>query len=322
MSDVLVVAPIHEDAIQLIRDSGLGVTDARGRPPEEVRQLVKGHRAILTRAGVKIDDDFCALADKLEVVAVGSVGMDSLDLPYLAKRGFKVFNAAGGNRNAVAELAVANAIALLRQTHKANRELHNGVWQSMFQRPEGFELLGKTIGIVGLGDIGSLLARVFLAFETQVIACDPYVRYVYDPFLQRSPIVEMVKLDELLSRSDIISVHVPLTDETFHMFSAAQFSRMKPTAYFMNYSRGKVVDEPALAAALQNNTIAGAAIDVFEVEPATSSPLLGLENCIVSPHIAGVPREALRRLGMTVAQRVVDELTSTKQAPKIAVPAV
>jgi D-3-phosphoglycerate dehydrogenase len=295
MSDVLVVAPIHEDALQLIRDSGLSVTDARGKSPDEVRELLKSHRAILGRAGVKIDDDLLAEATNLQVVAVGSVGMDSLDLPYLYSRGLKVFNAAGGNRNAVAELAIGNAIALLRQTHKANADLHKGIWPAMFQRPEGFELWGKTVGIVGLGDIGSLLARLFLAFETNVIAYDPYVRYVYDQSARQTPVV--------------ISVHVPLTDETFHMFSAPQFKLMKPTAYFMNYSRGKVVDEPSLADALETQQIAGAAIDVFEIEPANSSVLLGLPNCIVTPHIAGVPREAMRRLGMTVAQRIVDELT-------------
>jgi D-3-phosphoglycerate dehydrogenase len=295
-----------------MRDSGLEVTDARGKSPEELRELLKTHRALLGRAGVKIDDELLAEAHQLRVVAVGSVGMDSLDLPYLYSRGLKVFNAAGGNRNAVAELAVGNAIALLRQTHKANTDLHKGIWPAMFQRPEGFELWHKTVGIVGLGDIGSLLARLFLAFETTVIACDPYVRYVYDATLHQSPAIEMVKLDELLRRSDIITVHVPLSDETFHMFSAEQFKRMKPGAYFMNYSRGKVVDEPALADALETQQIAGAAIDVFEVEPATNSVLLGLPNCIVTPHIAGVPREAMRRLGMTVAQRIIDELTATQ----------
>lgn len=293
-----------------MRDSGLGVTDARGQSAEQIRELLKTHRAILGRAGVKIDDDLLAEARQLRVVAVGSVGTDSLDLPYLYSRGLKVFNAAGGNRHAVAELAIGNAIALLRQTHKANTDLHKGIWPAMFQRPEGFELWGKTVGIVGLGDIGSLLARLFLAFETTVIAYDPYVRYVYDASLHQTAAVEMVKLDDLLRRADIISVHVPLTDETYHMFSAEQFKRMKPTAYFMNYSRGKVVDEPALADALETQQIAGAAIDVFEVEPANNSVLLGQPNCIVTPHIAGVPREALRRLGLTVAQRIIDELNN------------
>src|SRR5690349_19616605 len=311
MSDVLVVAPIHEDALQLMRDSGLDVTDARGKSPDELRELLKSHRALLGRAGVKIDDELLSEARQLRVVAVGSVGMDSLDLPYLYSRGLKVFNAAGGNRNAVAELAVGNAIALLRQTHKANIDLHKGIWPAMFERPEGFELWGKTVGIVGLGDIGSLVARLFLAFETTVLAYDPYVRYVYDASLRQTPVVEMVRsLDDLLRRADLVSVHVPLSDETFHMFSAEQFKVMKPTAYFMNYSRGKVVDEPALADALETQTIAGAAIDVFETEPATDSVLFGLPNCIVTPHIAGVPREALRRLGMTVAQRIVDELNA------------
>ncbi len=320
MSDVLVVAPIHEDALQLMRDSGLEVTDARGKSPEALRELLKTHRALLGRAGVKIDDELLAEARQLRVVAVGSVGMDSLDLPYLYSRGLKVFNAAGGNRNAVAELAVGNAIALLRQTHKANADLHKGIWPAMFQRPEGFELWRKTVGIVGLGDIGSLVARLFLAFETTVIAYDPYVRYVYDASLHQAAGVEMVKLDELLRRADIITVHVPLSDETFHMFSADQFKRMKPSAYFMNYSRGKVVDEPALADALETQEIAGAAIDVFEVEPANDSVLLGLQNCIVTPHIAGVPREAMRRLGMTVAQRIIDELASSSEDESRAVP--
>ncbi len=293
-----------------MRDSGLDVVEARGKSPQEIRALLTTSRALLGRAGVKIDDELLSEATHLRIVAVGSVGMDSLDLPYLYSRGLKVFNAAGGNRNAVAELAVGNAIALLRQTHKANADLHKGMWPAMFERPEGFELWHKTVGIVGLGDIGSLVARLFLAFETTVIAYDPYVRYVYDTTLRQAPAVELVKLDDLLRRSDIITVHVPLTEETYHMFSADQFKRMKPSAYFMNYSRGKVVDEPSLADALETQQIAGAAIDVFEVEPANDSVLLGLPNCIVTPHIAGVPREALRRLGMTVAQRIVDELTS------------
>src|SRR5690349_6245670 len=193
MSDVLVVAPIHEDALQLMRDNGLGVTDARGKSPDEVRSLLKTHRALLGRAGVKIDDELLAESPRLKIVAVGSVGMDSLDLPYLYSRGLKVFNAAGGNRNAVAELAVGNAIALLRQTHKANTDLHKGIWPAMFERPEGHELFGKTVGTVGLGAFGSLVARLFLAFETTVLAYDPYVRYVYDASLRQTPVVEMVR---------------------------------------------------------------------------------------------------------------------------------
>ncbi len=312
MSDVLVLAPIHNDALQLIRDAGLGLTEARGASQADVINMVPGHLAILTRAGVKIDEELLSKADKLKIVAVGSVGMDSLDLPYLYSKGMKVFNAAGGNSRAVAELAIANMICLLRNVHTANIDMHQGVWQSMFERPQGNELWGKTVGIVGLGNIGSLLARILIAFEVEVIAYDPYVRYVWDSSLKESTHVKMVGLEELLRQSDIISVHVPLTPETHHMFSTPQFNLMKKTAFFMNLARGKVQDEPALAEALRNKVIAGAAIDVFEKEPANDSPLLEFSNAILTPHIAGVPDEARRRLGMVVSQRIIDEIKAMK----------
>jgi D-3-phosphoglycerate dehydrogenase len=315
MSDVLVLAPIHPDAIQLIRDAGLGVTNPQGATPsqEEVSRLIPGHYAILTRAGVKIDEELLSKADRLKVVAVGSVGMDSLDLPYLYSKGFKVFNAQGGNSAAVVELAISNMISLLRNVHTANIDMHQGVWQAMFQRPQGNELLGKTVGIVGLGNIGSRLARMLHAFEAIPIAYDPYVRYVYDPALNDQRIVRMVdSLDDLLRESDIVSVHTPLTEETFHMFSTPQFELMKRSAFFLNLSRGRVVDEPALADAIRRNLIKGAAIDVFEKEPANDSPLLEFQNVILTPHIAGVPDEARRRMGMVVAQRIVDEVKAIK----------
>ncbi|MGH2366267.1 MAG: hydroxyacid dehydrogenase [Chloroflexota bacterium] len=313
MSDVLVLAPIHPDALQLIRDSGLGLTEAQGQPYDQVVNLMPGHMAILTRAGVKIDENLLAHADKLKVVAVGSVGMDSLDLPYLFSKGMKVFNAAGGNSAAVAELAISNMISLLRNVHTANIDMHQGVWQSMFERPQGNELLGKTVGIVGLGNIGSRLARILLAFEANVVAYDPYVRYVWNPSLHENPEVKMLaSLDDLLREADIVTVHTPLTEETFHMFSSPQFALMKPSAFFMNLARGKVVDEPALAEALRSKRIAGAAIDVYEKEPANDSPLLELGNVILTPHIAGVPDEARRRMGMVVAQRIIDEVKAQK----------
>jgi len=313
VSDVLVLAPIHADALQLIRDSGLGLTNPQGATYEQVVDLIPGHYAILTRAGVKIDEGLLAKADKLKVVAVGSVGMDSLDLPYLFSKGFKVFNAQGGNSAAVVELAIANMISLLRNVHTANIDMHQGVWQSMFERPQGNELLGKTVGIVGLGNIGSRLAKVLLAFEAVPIAYDPYVRYVYDPALRESPFVRMMpSLDDLLREADLVSVHTPLTDETFHMFSTPQFKLMKPSAFFLNLSRGKVVDEPALAEALRSKTIKGAALDVFEKEPANDSPLLEFQNALLTPHIAGVPDEARRRMGLVVAQRIIDEVKAIK----------
>ena len=170
MSDVLVLAPVHPDALELIQASGLGLTHAAGATYEQVVDVIPGHIAILTRAGVTIDENLLAKADKLRIVAVSSVGMDSLDLPYLYSRGLKVFNAAGGNSAAVAELAISNMIALLRNVHKANIDMHQGIWEGIFDRPQGNELLDKTVGIVGLGNIGSRLARLLLAFEARVVA--------------------------------------------------------------------------------------------------------------------------------------------------------
>ncbi|MHB8621554.1 MAG: hydroxyacid dehydrogenase [Chloroflexota bacterium] len=306
MPGVLVLAPMHRHAIELLRSHKLRLTEAFRATYEDACRLAPDQDAIVTRVSVRVDEALLDRAKRLKVLAIASVGMDHVDLAAVRRRGITCFNGAAGNAQAVAELALGNAIALLRQTFRASADIHQGTWER--ERYPGHELAGRTLGIVGLGATGSRVARLALAFGVRLIAHDPYVRYVYDAGLQPAERVAMVTLDELLAEADIVSVHVPLTSETRHMFSTEQFQRMKRTAYFINLARGPVVDEQALAEALRQGVISGAAIDVFEEEPPVHSPLLGLANCLLTPHIGGIAEEAMERIGLQVAQRLIDEL--------------
>jgi len=238
--------------------------------------------------------------DLLAISSTGS-GYDVIDVEACTRAGVLVCNQAGGNRRAVAEHALGMMISLSKRIALADRALrHRPVMRFEIA---GNDVGGKTVGIVGLGHIGSHLARLCAALDMTVIACDPYL----DEATMTARGAAKVSFGELLDRSDFVSVHCPRNDETLDMFSRDEFARMKRTAYFVNTARGGIHDEPALAAALRDGVIAGAGLDVFLVEPPPADhPLLAFENVIATPHTAGVTAESLYNLARAAATQWID----------------
>jgi D-3-phosphoglycerate dehydrogenase len=242
-----------------------------------------------------------ARADKLKVICKQGVGFDSIDIDAAKARGIPVLRTPGANSEAVAEMAMALALSATRRVAELDRMLRAG---AKFERPDilGIEMLGKTVGVIGMGAIGSRVAHKWrAAFEAKVIYYDPYVS---NPGLER-----IEKLAELLGRSDLVSVHVPLTAETRKLIGAPQLARMKKTAVLVNTSRGGIIDESALYEALKERRIFAAGLDVWEVEPPPKdAPLLSLPNVVGTPHAAGGTFETQERSSLQVAMQVVEVL--------------
>jgi D-3-phosphoglycerate dehydrogenase len=240
----------------------------------------------------------------LKIVAMAGSGVDHIDIDAATKRGVMITNVPGTNSKAVAELAIGFVFALAREIVLANNEVKHGKWHYITGRQVG----GKTLGIVGMGKIGKELAKLALSLNMKVIAFDAF------PDIEFSSLhgIEFCELEELMKFSDFISIHVPLIKETDGLIDEKKLRAMKPTAYLMNLSRGRVVDESALYNVLSEKAIAGAALDVFAEEPPQKSPLLSLANIITTPHMGGYTYEALHEIGMGCARSIVDLFNGRK----------
>ena len=254
--------------------------------------------AILVRSATKVDAEAIAAAPKLKVIARAGVGLDNVDIKSATTAGVMVVNAPTSNIISAAELTVGHILSLARHIPAAHSALAQGEWKRSHYT--GVELYEKTIGIIGLGRIGALIAARLQAFGTEVIAYDPYITAARAQQLG----VQTVSLDELLERSDFITIHMPKTPETTGMISTEQLAKMKPTAYVVNVARGGLIDEDALYEALAARRIAGAGLDVFVSEPPRESPLLALPNVIVTPHLGASTDEAQEKAGVSVAKSV------------------
>ncbi|WP_026481887.1 phosphoglycerate dehydrogenase [Agromyces subbeticus] len=254
--------------------------------------------AILVRSATKVDAEAIAAAPRLKVVARAGVGLDNVDIKAATAAGVMVVNAPTSNIISAAELTVGHILSLARHIPAAHAALAQGEWKRSAYT--GVELYEKNVGIIGLGRIGALIAARLQAFGTNVIAYDPYITAARAQQLG----VQTVSLDELLEQSDFITIHMPKTPETTGMIGAEQFARMKPTAFIVNVARGGLIDEDALHDALVGKTIAGAAVDVFVSEPPRDSPLLGLPNIVVTPHLGASTDEAQEKAGVSVAKSV------------------
>lgn len=234
---------------------------------------------------------------RLKVVSMHGVGVDHIDLDAASRLGVVIANCPGANDQAVADLAVGLMIAVARQIPGADRSLRQQQWG----RYNGSELWGKTLGLIGYGRIGRGVARRALGFDMQILVYDPYVQPEQVGFSE----VKLTSFEEVIRSADFVSLHAALTSETRAMIGEPQLRAMKPTAYLINTARGGLVDEAALYQALRNKVIAGAALDVFVEEPPLGSPLLQLDNVILTPHIGAHTREAIERMGVMAAQNVV-----------------
>lgn len=278
---------------------------------DDLLGLIADVPALIVRSYVRVDRDLLDHAPKLKVVGRLGVGLDNIDLEACRARGVQVAPATGANTRSVAEYTLAALLMLLRGAYHASDQVLAGDWPRE-RLMAGREVAGKTLGLVGFAAIGRAVAEPARALGMSVIASDPYVAE-QDPAWAALG-VERVELDALLARSHAVSLHVPLTPQTRHLLGAAQIARMRPDAVLINTARGGVLDDTALATALREGRLAGAMLDVFEDEPLPAgSPLVGVPNLLLTPHIAGLTREANERVGALVAARVCEILAGAGQ---------
>jgi len=301
---VLVSDELSETAVQIFRDRGVEVDymPKLGKDKDKLAEIIGQYDGLAIRSATKVTDKLLALAPNLKVIGRAGIGVDNVDIPAASKNGVIVMNTPFGNSITTAEHAIAMMFAVARQLPEASASTHSGKWEK--SRFMGVELYNKTLGVIGAGNIGGIVCDRALGLHMKVLA--------YDPFLSeeraKSMGVTKVELDELLAKADFITLHVPLTDKTRSILNAEALAKTKKGVRIINCARGGLVDEAALAEALKSGHVAGAAFDVFEVEPATASPLFGLPNVVVTPHLGASTTEAQENVALQVAEQMSDYL--------------
>ena len=270
------------------------------KSPDKIKALLPNCRALIVRNQTKVNADLLSAAGKLEVIGRAGAGLDNIELPAATAKGIVVASTPDQNSISVAELTLAMMLSLARKVCSANQHAHSNGWER--QRFMGTELYGKNFGVIGLGRIGFLTATRARALGMNILAHDNYISP--DAVAVAETRAELLDLNTLLSRSDFVSCHIPLTPETRNFFNYERFCKMKPTAFFLNLARGEVVDEKGLLQALKESKIAGAGLDVREQEPPASTPFAGMDNVILTPHIAAFTREAQERVVAAICQDV------------------
>jgi D-3-phosphoglycerate dehydrogenase len=283
---IVVADDLPESALQLLRAEGWEVDARSGRSPADLRLALANADALMVRSATKVTADLMTAAPRLRVVARAGTGVDNVDVAAASARGILVVNAPGANSISVAEHACALMLALARSVAAADRAMKDGRWEK--KKFLGTELRGKTLGIVGLGRIGQEVALRAKAFGMKIVA--------HDPFLSReiaaSAGVELLPLDEVCAGADFLSLHLPSTAETHHLFNDSRFARVKRGVRIVNTARGELIDESALKRAIESGAVAGAALDVFEKEPPPDWVLAQLPQVVATPHIAASTEEA------------------------------
>jgi D-3-phosphoglycerate dehydrogenase / 2-oxoglutarate reductase len=296
---ILVCDPIAEDGIAIFKKAGAEVDIRTGLKPEELRKAVNGYDALVVRSETKITREVLEATTHLQVVGRAGVGVDNIDVAAATEKGVVVVNAPTGNTTSAAEHAIALMMALARRIPEANASLRSGKWER--GKFLGMEVRDKTLGIIGLGQVGSEVARRARGLEMRVIAFDPFVPEERARMLG----VDLASMDNLLAESDFITVHTTLTEGTKKLIGAEEIAKTKPTVRLINTARGGIIDEAALVEAIKSGRIAGAAIDVFEKEPVTDHPLFGLDGVVVTPHLGASTAEAQERVAVDVAHQVI-----------------
>jgi len=291
------VAPILNDILQ---KNGLKITYEPEITSDQLKEKIENFDIVIVRSRTKLTKELIERANKCKIIARVGVGLDNIDEDAAKRKGIRVINAVEGAMNAVAELVLGLMLSLAREIPRADREIRNGKW--LKKELMGTELSGKYLGIVGLGNIGKRLAKHARALNMNIIGYD--VIPIPDDFVREAGLIK-TDLDTLISSADYISFHVPLTNDTHHLVNSQRLGRMKKTAYLINTSRGEIIDEDALYAALKEGKIAGAALDVFEKEPATGNKLATLPNVICTPHIGAQTKEAQTLAANVIAEKII-----------------
>lgn len=297
---MLVAETLAPSGLDAMRAGGLDVDVRTGLSPEALREAVAGAAALVIRSATQVDDAVLEAGRDLVVVGRAGIGLDNVDVAAATRRGVMVVNAPQSNVLSAAEHTVALLLAQARNIPQADADLKAGVWNRT--RWEGVELHGKTLGIVGLGRVGVLVAQRALAFGMQLLAFDPYVSA---DRARQLGVGLVASAEDLVRQADFLTIHLPKTPETLGLISADLLRHAKPTLRIVNTARGGIIDEVALADALREGRIAGAALDVFDAEPTTESPLFDLPNVVVTPHLGASTVEAQDKAGQTIAEQVV-----------------
>ncbi len=316
MPKVLVADKIAEQGVELLRASGIDVEVKTGLGEEDLKKAVAPCEGLIVRSATKVTEAVIRAGKDLKVIGRAGVGYDNIDVQAATRAGVIVMNTPLGNIASAAEHAVGLLFSLSRHVPAADASMHEGKWEK--KKFTGVELRQKTLGIVGLGKVGQIVARVARAIPMKVIANDPFI----PAERARELGVEMTDLDELLESSDFVSVHAPLNEHTRGMIGEKELRRMKPTAMLVNCARGGIVVEEALVRALKEGWIAGAAVDVFEKEPLGESELRGLPNIVLTPHLGAATREAQEKVAEDVARQFVEFFESGRILNAVNVSAV
>jgi D-3-phosphoglycerate dehydrogenase / 2-oxoglutarate reductase len=314
---VLVKEKIGESGVQLLRDAGLDVELGIDWEQDELERRIGDFDGILIRSATQLDADLLAKAGRLKAVGRAGVGVDNVDVEAATKRGVVVANAPQSNVITAAEHTLALLLALARKVPQAHHSLTGGAWErSQFS---GVELYDKTLGVIGFGRIGQLVAQRALSFGMRVVAFDAYVS---EERFRELGVERVDAPGDLYSRANFITVHLPVTDETENWLDADAFAAMRDGVRVINVARGKLMDEGALRDALDSGKVAGAALDVFREEPVTEHPLFGYPNVVVTPHLGASTAEATDRAGYQAAEQVVAALTGGVVTSAVNVPAI
>jgi D-3-phosphoglycerate dehydrogenase / 2-oxoglutarate reductase len=314
---VLIADPIHADGCALIAsEARLRVDVATGLDEAVLTERIPDYDALIVRSRTRVTRPVIAAATRLRAIGRAGIGVDNIDVAAATERGIVVFNTPDANATTTAELTLAHLLSLSRHLPQADRSLRQNEWQPA--RYSGVELAGKTIGVIGFGTIGRLVAQRCAGLKMRVLAYDPFVT----PEIMEQSAAEPAEFDALLASADYITLHCPLTDKTRNVINATRLATMKRGARLINCARGGLVDEAALVDALNSGHIAGAALDVYEKEPPTGSPLLALDNVVLTPHLGASTEEAQQAVSIRIARAVVKFLATGAAETAVNLPRV
>jgi D-3-phosphoglycerate dehydrogenase len=321
MQRVLISDKLAPQGVAILRGAAerneLTVDERVGLKPAELREIIGEYDGLIVRSSTRVTAEILAAATRLRVIGRAGIGVDNIDVPAATRKGVVVMNTPGGNNVTTAEHAISLMLSLARSIPQASSSIKSGKWEK--SRFMGSEVCNKTLGIVGVGNIGGLVADRAQGLRMKVIAYDPFIT---EDKAQKLG-VELVDLDTLCARADFVSIHTPLTPETRHLIDAAVLAKMKPTARLINCARGGIVDEQALAEAISSGRLAGAALDVFEQEPPPKDhPLLQLEQVICTPHLGASTDEAQVNVAIAIAEQIIDYLVHHVTRSAVNVPSV
>jgi D-3-phosphoglycerate dehydrogenase len=302
MAKVLIADALSPRAVEIFGARGIETDVKVGLKPDALKEIIGGYDGLAVRSATKVTRPIIERATRLKVIGRAGIGVDNIDLPAATQRGIVVMNTPYGNSITTAEHAIALMFALAREVPAADQSTQAGKWEK--SRFMGVELFGKTLGVVGCGNIGSIVADRAIGLKMKVIAYDPYL----SPERAVEIGVEKVELDDLFRRADFITLHTPLTDATRDIVDAQAIARMKPGVRIINCARGGLIREADLKAALDSGHVAGAALDVFPVEPATSNILFGHPHVVATPHLGAATSEAQENVALQIAEQMADFL--------------